>query len=348
MELDDGIRNGDTNVSLAGRLTERGVTVEFGSLYATAFGRPQIYNDNLFVLPISESPLSASFRLADYANDFYEHFRNEFDFLMVISNIELGEDWLRPYSGSYFAVSNDVEGIGVDSFRNEEWGSPAKLQGVLDFPWNHALGDGPVLHELMHRWGNYVIEPYFHWLYSSVNGHLGGFDIDTLIDLGGGRYTAWWFGPGGRAGDGDPYSTLELYLAGLAPPEEVPDWIAGVDGDSSLTADGMFEVFEDRGYVFEVKEFITYSIDDVIAMHGRRLPDYSTSQKEFRAAAILLVDEDHPATNEVVDFISKHVARFSHLGDDDEWACNFYEATQGRATMSMGDLSNFRKNATSK
>ena len=79
------------------------------------------------------------------------------------------------------------------------------------------------------------------------------------------------------------------------------------------------------------------------AMHGPRVPDYSTSQKEFRAAAILLIDEDHPAMTEDVDEISRQVSRFSYPGDDDEWLYNFYEATRGRGTMLMGDLSEFLK-----
>ena len=343
LELDANILDFGANRRLAVRLTDRGVDVEFDALYATAFGQPQIYGDNAFVLPIGENLLSANLRLEDYANDFYENFRDEFDFLMVISNVELFDDLSRRYSGGYLGVSNDVEGIGIDKFHNDEWGSDGRLQGVLHFPWKGGLGGGPVLHELMHRWGNRVVEPYPHWWFSSVNGQLGGFGVDTLVDLGGGRYTAWFFGPGGRSGDGDPYSVLELYLAGLAPAEEVPDWIVGVDAGWSFGPDGRVEEYEDRGHVFTVGEFKTYSIDDIIATHGPRAPGFSASQKEFRAAAILLVDEDHPATPKVVEEISHQVSRFSHRGDDEEWEYNFYEATRGRGTMLMGDLPTFRK-----
>ena len=35
---------------------------------------------------------------------------------------------------------------------------------------------------------------------ADINGQLGGFDIDNLVDLGGGRYTAGFFGPGGSGG----------------------------------------------------------------------------------------------------------------------------------------------------
>ena len=345
VEFNEEVREVGANVELANFLANRGVAVEFGGLYATAFGQPQIHDNNLFILPTNKAPVGSNYDPTDYTSDFYKFFKDEFDFLMVISNIEFREDENRLYSGSYFAVSNDVEGIGIEPFRNEDWSSDARLQGVLDFPWREALGGGPVLHELMHRWGNRVVEPYPHWGFSSVNGHLGGFDIDTLEDLGRGRYVAWYFGPGGRAGDGDPYSALELYLAGLARAEEVPDWIAGVEANFAFTEEGRVEEIVGKGRVFTVKEFKTYSIDDVIAKHGRRIPDYSTSQKEFRSAAILLVDEDHPAMTEVVEEISRQVSRFSHPGDDEEWEYNFYEATRGRGTMLMGDLSEFLKDA---
>ena len=346
VEFDSGIREVAANRSLTRRLLDRGVDVEYDAIYATGYGGPQIHQDNLVVLPVAGSQLSANVRLEDYGNDFYESFRDEFDFLLIVSNIELGDDQYRRYRGAYYAVRNDVDGIGIDPFHNEAWGSPKQLQGAVHLPYKQGLGEGPVLHELMHRWGNSIVEGLgSHWGWSSVHGQLGGFDIDELVDLGDGRYNAGGFGPGGFAGDFLPYSALELYTAGLGPAEEVPDWIAGVDAGFSFTADGRVEEYEDRGHVFTVSEFKTYSIDDVIAMHGHRVPDYSTSQKEFRAAAILLIDEDHPAMTEVVEEISRQVARFSHPGDDEEWLYNFYEATRGRGTMLMGDLSEFLKDA---
>ena len=347
VELDDEVQIDDANRSLVRRLTDRGVTVEFGTVYATGFGRPQIHNDNLVVLPLGARVESGNLRLVDATMEFYEIFEDEFDFLMILSNIELGDNPLKPYRGAFFTVSNEVEGIGMVNFRTDEWGSETRLQGVLDLPWKQGMGFGPVLHELMHRWGNFVlaVEPFTHWGWSSINGQLGGFDIDELVDLGGGRYNAGHFGPGGFAGDFLPYAALELYLAGLGPADEVPDWITGVDAGFSYKPDGRLEEYEDRGYVFTVKEFKTYTIDDIITMHGPRVPDYSTSQKQFRAAAILLIDEKHPAMTEVVDQISRQVSRFSYPGDDDEWQYNFYEATRGRGTMLMGDLSEFLKDS---
>ena len=134
----------------------------------------------MFVLPISKNPVGRNFHPEDYTNDFYGLFRDEFDFLMVIANIELRETGHRLYAGSHHSVSNDVKGIGLDSFRNDARDSAARLQGVLEFPWKDATDRSPVLHELMLRWGNFVVEPHPHWWFSSVDGQLGGFDIDAL------------------------------------------------------------------------------------------------------------------------------------------------------------------------
>ena len=60
----------------------------------------------------------------------------------------------------------------------------------------------------------------------------------------------------------------------------------------------------------------------------------------------MLGDENHSATTALVEEISRQVSRFSHPGDDDG-RYNFYEATQDRGTILIGDLSEFRKNATS-
>ena len=346
VELNLDVSRFAANPDLARSLVDRGVDLHYDAIYATGYGEPKIHNENVFVLPVPGSQLMANIRLKDFTNDFYESFRDEFDFLMIVSNVELRDGVHRPYRGGFALVRNDVEGIGVGPYHDDEWGSESRLQGVLHLPFKEGFGQGPVLHELMHRWGNFIVDGYGgHWGWSSVHGLLGGFNIDELVDLGDGRYNAGSFGVGGFAGDYFPYSELELYLAGLGPADEVPDWVAGVDADFEYGSDGRVEEYEDRGPVFTVTEFKTYTIEDIIEKHGPRVPDYSASQKEFRAAAILLIDGDHPAMTEVVGEISRQVSRFSHQGNDDEWQSNFYEATKGRGTMLMGNLSEFLKDA---
>ena len=57
------------------------------------------------------------------------------------------------------------------------------------------------------------------------------------------------------------------------------------------------------------------------------------------AAVILLVDENHPATRDVLDTLSDDVSWFSHSGNDYSRRYNFYESTGGRGTITMGGLS---------
>ena len=68
------------------------------------------------------------------------------------------------------------------------------------------------------------------------------------------------------------------------------------------------------------------------------------SQKDFRAAVILLIDENHPATRWQLDQLSAYIAAFSLPGTDEDGSLNFFEATGGRATITMDGLSQFLKN----
>ena len=95
------------------------------------------------------------------------------------------------FAGLYHPVSNDTQGTGQRIFFNNNYGSDGKLRGALFFLYNTALLNGPSLHELMHSWANYSVPTTVgaHWGFSSANGQLGGFDLEELVDLGGGRYT---------------------------------------------------------------------------------------------------------------------------------------------------------------
>ena len=323
-------------------LERRGVELAVGEIELTAYGEQVIFNDNVFVQTIPHGLLSFKLSVPEIVKSFYDEMEDVFDFVMIVSSLQQREDRTRLYNGRFWGVSNDVEGIGIDPHIDKKWGSAGKLQGVIHFPASDAIRRGPVLHELMHTWGNYVIEPFGHWGFSSVRGTVGGFDIANLKDLGGGRYTAGFF----LDSAGIPYPKLELYLAGLAAPDEVPDWIMGVDGKFSIDAHGKPERYDDGNLIFTVKEFKPLSIDRIIDRHGPRVPDYESSQKIFRAAVILLIDEDHPATTEVLTALSDDVARFSQAGpDDDDGYFNLFEATLGRAEMVMGGLSEFRLEA---
>ncbi len=310
----------------------------------------------MFVLPVSENLAADDLPLRDYAERFYDHFNDEFDFLMFVPNLQPGQHEPGVNIGAYYAgIRNDVKGIGESTFtNNDSWGSAGKLQGVIDFgsyaiysDRRSILFEGPTLHELMHRWANFIVPTSYggHWGFSSANGNIGGFDIAKLVDHGGGRYTAGSFTIAGVTDNVRPYSPIELYLAGFIPREEVPDLWVAEDGEWLRDEEGRI-VHADNGHpMFTASQVRTYTIEDIIAEHGPRVPDSSQAQRDFRAAVILLVDQKHPATREALETLSDDVFWFSHAGEDELYRYNFYEATSGRGTIKMGGLSEFLKDS---
>ncbi|MXX36676.1 MAG: hypothetical protein F4Y91_00295 [Gemmatimonadetes bacterium] len=57
---------------------------------------------------------------------------------------------------------------------------------------------------------------------------------------------------------------------------------------------------------------------------------------------ILLIDSAHPAQQGTLDDLSAAVQEFTHAGPSDD-PFNFWEATGGRATLTMDGLSAYRR-----
>ena len=311
----------------------------------TADGDPLLYNDNVFVLPVAGKRWANEDLYLGNTNvdlRFYEYFRDDFDFLIFISNLSDLDVESDLAAALYQGEMNDVDGIGIDIYNapyHRGWESAA-LQGTIRFVTREALDADTLLHELIHRWANYItsfgksdIGSYFgHWGFSSANGLLGGFDIADFVDHGDGRYSAGSFSPFGTTYR-KPYSPIELYLAGFIPPGEVPDlWVA---------EDGAWldEYIGDSHRLFAASNVRTYTIEDIIAQHGPRIPDHTQAQRDLRVAALLLINEDHPLHKWQLEKVSGFIARFSHAGTDEFDEYNFYEATGGRATITMDGLS---------
>ena len=224
-------------------LVARGVDTQFTEILVTVDDGPALFNDNVFVLPVPEDLAADALPLSQYAVRFYEHFEDDFDLLFFLSNLDHGEDYTRYYLGEHISVGNEVEGIGMSRFFDSNWGSASRLQSVLHFPFYYAISVGPALHEVMHRWANFIVDEYApHWGFTSANGQLGGFDANNLVHHGGGCYTAGDFTLAGYAHNIEPFSPIELYLAGFVGAEEVPDLLVAEN------ASGLFD--EQGNHVF--------------------------------------------------------------------------------------------------
>ena len=128
-------------------LQARGVKVSFSEVSISVDGGPQIYNDNVFVLPVTENLAVDHLPLEDYAARFYGHFDGAFDFLMIVSNL-VGPRKDGSVGGRHYGVMNNIKGIGQPTYsRAASWGSAGKLQSVLEFtspscpPNNATRGD---------------------------------------------------------------------------------------------------------------------------------------------------------------------------------------------------------------
>ena len=299
----------------------------------------QIYNDNVLVIYLQEDLTTSFNRLPALAlaRDVHRWFQDTFDYLMFFSNLDnYSENQEIVAYGRYRPVMNDTTGTGQGRFFDRRSGSRL-LRGIIEFPFNSALLYGPALHELQHAWGNYAIPTsYFsHWGFSSANGQLGGFDRSLLVDHGDGLYSAGIFGTVANGGNSVPYSPIELYFAGLIEPDKVPDlWVA---------RDGEWIDADDEPPRFSARDVREYTIDEIIARVGVRNPPAAASQRHFRAAVILLTDDDHPATESQLQELSEAVSVFSKAQEDTRRSYNYFEATGGRGSITMGDLSKFRK-----
>ncbi len=295
-----------------------------------------IYNDNLLVFPVEKGTSTFNSELfPSYIASIYSNFADNFHHIVLISASKIYRDFQGNYNGFHSPLANDIQGIGKRIFSYSAlWGSTGNLKGYIHIPSLH-VSRRTMVHELMHPWANSVIPPFGHWGFSSVNGALGGFNIDDLVDHGENRYSARHRGTlftVGADGSDLPYSPIELYLAGLIPPEEVPDiWVAE---DGEFTGESTEE-----GHVFTASNVKTYTIEDIINEHGERVPNWEDSPKSFRVMTVVLIEEENPPTDEELQNLSEFISTLSHEGDDGSREHNFYEATGGRASLIMDGLS---------
>ena len=289
------------------------------------------FEDTVVVMRIADSLRTADLDFDALADRFHEYYPDRFDWIVFVSNLPTRDDNEHyTYYGRYFRVTNAVTGIGL-----EIHGS-GRLKGNIHLPYRTALLRGPALHEFMHQWANWEVVPTgnhgAHWGFSSANGQLGGFDLDNLVSHGNGRYSAGRFGTIANGGNSVPYSPVELYLAGLIPPGEVPPLWVAVDGQWTDERD------ESGHWIFSASDIELWTVRRIVREHGSRVPNWLESQKSFRAAVVLLTDDEFPATPAILRELADTVRWFSHPGPDTHRLFNFWEATGGRATLRMDGL----------
>ena len=350
-DLSDNALNDESLDTHIPALIARGVAVNHDVRLVDEFPDSrlyQIYNDNVAIMSADGDLTAAATygaNLAAFSADFYRWFQDEFDHLLFVSNLTRLEDQANvSYAGVYHSVMNDTQGIGQSMFFDNRYGSAGRLRGVLHFPYNISLRNGPSLHELLHAWANYAVPTVLraHWGFSSANGQLGGFNIANLEDLGDGQWTAGRFGTFANGGNSLPYSPIELYFAGLLPREDVPDLWVAADGAWLRGENGAVATTDDGKPIFTAGNVRTYTIEDIVAERGERDPAMAERPHQ-RGAVILLIDDDHLPTSAELQTVSQQAAWLSFQGNDESRLYNYHEATGGRGSLTLDGLSGLRK-----
>ena len=283
------------------------------------------------------------------ARTLYRKYKDEFDWIVVISNISAEQQQWRKlkFRAKCVTVRNSTAGDGVKDFDvGKHFGSPSILKSLILLPSKEPLIEGYILHEIMHTWvddsSSEVIPTDYpaHWGFSSVNGKLGGFKKETIELIRDNVYSVASFSPtGSRLHDGG-YGALELYLAGWIPKQEVPDILVAenVNWPVKIRDEWIWTIESVKG--FEAERISSWTIDQIVERIGERVPNVSESQKNFRMATVVVENEHFPFMLEDIAYFQKQINLFTrqesilHLKENDGKFHNFWDATRGRATIS--------------
>lgn len=277
----------------------------------------------------------------------YRYFPDQFDYIMFVDNLPDLAFANNGLFGFNQPVKNQTTGTGQALFNNTAaYGSSGKLNNVLFMGSELDMYHRTFLHEFLHRDANFLPQLNSsdpgHWGFSSVGGQLGGWAPGTLNLLVGNVPAIWEAdGPAGRPyfyenspdfpDDGYiPYAPLELYLMGLIDAQELDPIQYATNPAYVNFAQGIF--------LADSIQTLTYQ--NIVAQEGLRTPGPLHSQKDFRILTVVLTP--NPMTQAEIDRFDTNVQLSSLPGSDGNPAVhNFWEATGGRARLTMDGLNAF-------
>jgi len=133
--------------------------------------------------------LNAGSHAKELTNEIYKKFKDDFDFIIYIMNNNTRPSGM-PY-GEFSMTKNDTSGIGLNDFDiTNEYGSHGKLQGVIGLYASmnevsvlKALHLDASLHEIFHRWGNWIVNDGAPGHWANVDGVLSNSSTFAPIEL---------------------------------------------------------------------------------------------------------------------------------------------------------------------
>lgn len=248
---------------------------------------------------------------------FYKKFEDDYEYLTVLLVRDLGF-----FAAFYSPMANDVYGIGYDDVVAAEVfdTSTNQLDGFIFMNYYGLWAASPEVgryvfgQEFMHRWGSFVNidkegldenallgRDTAHWSYflQTPNSPMEG---NVWTDNGDGTWTT------DNAG-ASTYSDLDLYLMGFVGPEDVGEQtLLAVDPAVASAAGieaGSTPEYLDRytgggANVTLAGTPVTFTVDDIIAAEGERVPSVADSPKSFRMAFLVLVLSEDRFDDDVI------------------------------------------------
>lgn len=255
--------------------------------------------------------------LGDIGHAFFAEHPDDYDFLAVYTEGDMPEVYAFAYSVQY-----DVAGIGFD-ISGTPWITPADVGSAgrllqINMMNTPKIYDDPndasiLVHETTHHFAAFIElpgtpEPAYllddSWSHFNIHVDTGGpsaTGYGDLVDLGGGafRFTVQY-----------PLqlSPLELYLAGMIPPADVPPMFYVRDAygyDPAVPPFG--EIWTHASYSLDATYSgtrVDFTVDDVVAANGVRTPAFGAAKTDFRVAfAMVCIDKEacDPADLAVVE-----------------------------------------------
>lgn len=234
------------------------------------------------------------------AREFLRTHADDYDFIFFFSLFDYEmTDALAFHQG----VQNTVQGIGLPLYDNSAfYNSDGRLLGTIDMgavilddaktdPTNpfHDKLLTTVMHEILHQWGVRVdfIDPDTGERSQALKGHQDA-HWSTLVNSGGSvEYGGKWLDNGDgtftNVAERLFYNPMDLYLMGMAPPEEVPPFFLIENSDPAIEPDDISSLGKT---VSGTRKDIT--VYDIIAAEGPRQPAAADAQKTFNAAFVLV------------------------------------------------------------
>jgi hypothetical protein len=299
---------------------------------------PQVYKTPHLVNLVIPSLNRANPDVRVVTQQFYKFFGDNYDFLGVV--FIPGRNENRYFGGT----KNQVQGIGKAQFdQSRAFGSAGRLLGIIHYPIVDIfdMAEQGSLHELAHNWINALSGPKLpimpsglvHWPISSLATGI----IGTQCCGGQGVMFPWRF----TKLEGDAYRTtedsvapnskytdMELYLMGMLPADQVAPHFIFANQDQKL-CDGCV-----------LRGAVPFTVDQVIAAYGPRVPAYGQAQTKFRVA--IVVASPTPLSQDEMMLLDYFAARGSlktpvnfSSGFLKGIANPFYVATGGRGCLIM-------------